>query len=201
MPEEKDDEIRFRPTSGRILGSVAVIGSVVVLAIAVADPGSVPAPLAAGVALFGVLAWASMLWPRVSLTADDLVLRTMVEHQRLPLAAIEELAVRQVLAVRVGDKRYVSSALGRPLRKTMGAGGRKRADKAGADEPAGEVDYVDHVEQQLRDRMEQARSAAGVGLLSDEQLALAAGVRREPAWLPIGLIAVAVLALVASILR
>lgn len=196
MPEDFDDEIRFRPTSGRILGSVAVIAGVVVLAIAVSDPGSVPAPLAAGVALFAVLAWASMLWPRVSLTADHLVLRTMVEHQRLPLAAIEELAVRQVLAVRVGDKRYVSSALGRPLRKAIRGGSPK-----GDDKPAGEVEYVDHVERQIRDRMEQARAAAGVGLLSDEQLALAAGVRREPAWLPIGLIAVAVLALVASILR
>lgn len=194
MPEDVEDEIRFRPTSGRILGSVAVIGSFVVLAIFVSDPGAMPVPLAAGVALFGVLAWASMLWPRVSLTADDLVLRTMVEHQRLPLAAIEELAVRQVMAVRVGDKRYVSSALGRPLRKAMGIGVRKDKDKA-----TGEVEYVDHVEQQIRDRMEQARSAAGVGLLTDEQLALAAGVRREPAWLPIGLIAAAVLALVVSI--
>lgn len=196
MPEDLHDEIRFRPTSGRILGSIAVIGGVVVLAIAVSDPGSVPAPLAAGVALFAVLAWASMLWPRVSLTADHLVLRTMVEHQRLPLAAIEELAVRQVLAVRVGDKRYVSSAIGRPLRKTI-RGSRPKDDET----PTGEVDYVDHVEQQIRDRMEQARAAAGVALLSDEQLALAAGVRREPAWLPIGLIAVAVLALVVSILR
>lgn len=195
MPEELHDEIRFRPTSGRILGSVAVIGGVVVLAIAILDPGSVPAPLAAGVALFAVLAWASMLWPRVSLTADDLVLRTMVEHQRLPLAAIEDLAVRQVMAVRVGDKRYVSSALGRPLRKAIRGG--KPADD---EKPAGEVEYVDHVELQIRDRMEQARAAAGVGLLSDEQLALAAGVRREPAWLPIGLIAVAVLALVVAVI-
>ena len=67
-----------------------------------------------------------------------------------------------------------------------------------AEQPAGEVDYVDHVEQQIRARMEQARAEAGVAMLSDEQLALAAGVRREPAWLPIALIAAAVLALAAS---
>ncbi|UUZ58034.1 hypothetical protein [Nocardioides sp. B-3] len=135
-----------------------------------------------------------MLWPRVSLTADDPVLRTMVERQRLPLAAIEELAVRRVMAVKVGEKRYVSSALGRPLRKAPGIGVPKD------DKPTGEVDYVDHVEQQIRDRMEQARAAAGVGLLSDEQLAPAQGVRREPAWLPIGLISVTVLALIVSVL-
>jgi hypothetical protein len=198
MPKELDDEIRFRPTSGRIMGSLAVIAALVVVAIAVADPGAVPAPVVSGAVLIGVLGWASMLWPRVSVTPEDLVLRTMVEHQRLPLAAIEDLAVRQVLAVRVGDKRYVSTAIGKSWRKTMV--GDKPDTRKNADKPIAEVAYADYVEQEIRRRMEQARAEAGVGLLSDEQLALAAGVRRQPAWLPIGLIAGAVLALLVSIL-
>src|SRR5687767_9069019 len=103
MPQENDAEIRFRPTSGRIMGSLAVTAALVVVAIAVADRGAVSGPVVAGAVLLGVLAWASMLWPRVSVTSEDLVLRTMVEYQRLPLAAIEDLAVRQVLVVRVGD--------------------------------------------------------------------------------------------------
>ena len=197
MPREIDHEIRFRPTGGRVMGSLAVIAALVVVAIAVSDPGVVPVAVVAGSVLLGVLGWASMLWPRVSVTADDLVLRTMVEYQRLPLAAIEDLVVRQVLAVRVGDKRYVSTAVGKSWRKAM-AGDRQgpRND----DKPITEVAYADYVEQEIRRRMEQARAEAGVGLLSDEQLALAAGVRREPAWLPIGLIAVAVLGLLAAIL-
>jgi hypothetical protein len=197
MPQEIDHEIRFRPTGGRVMGSLAVIAALVVVAIAVSDPGEVPAAVVAGSVLLGVLGWASMLWPRVSVTADDLVLRTMVEYQRLPLAAIEDLVVRQVLAVRVGDKRYVSTAVGKSWRKAM-AGDRQgpRND----DKPITEVAYADYVEQEIRRRMEQARAEAGVGLLSDEQLALAAGVRREPAWLPIGLIAAAVLGLLAAIL-
>jgi hypothetical protein len=198
MPQQFDDEIRFRPTSGRVMGSLAVIAGLGVVAIGVVDPGSVPAPVLAGAALFAVLAWASMLWPRVSVTADDLVLRTMVEHQHLPLAAIEDLAVRQVLAVRVGDKRYVSSAVGKPWRKTIVEG--RGATRKDAKKPAGEVSYVDHIEQTVRSRMEHARAVAGIQLLSDEQLALASGVRRQPAWLPIGLIAAAVLALLVSIL-
>ena len=105
MPQENDDEIRFRPTGGRIMGGLAVVAALVVVAIAVADPGVVAGPVVAGAVTIGVLGWASMLWPRVSVTSEDLVLRTMVEYQRLPLAAIEDLAVRQVLAVRVGDKR------------------------------------------------------------------------------------------------
>jgi len=206
MPQEIDDEIRFRPTGGRVMGSLAVIAALVVVAIAASDPGVVPAPVVAGAILLGVLGWASMLWPRVSVTAEDLVLRTMVEYQRLPLAAIEDLAVRQVLAVRVGDKRYVSTAIGKSWRKAVGdkPDTPRDADRPGtrtdADKPITEVAYVDYVEQEIRNRMEQARAEAGVGLLSDEQLALAAGVRREPAWLPIILIAVAVLGLLASIL-
>jgi len=198
MPQEIDDEIRFRPTGGRVMGSLASTAALLVVAIAVSDPGVVPAPVVAGAVLLGVLGWASMLWPRVSVTADDLVLRTMVEYQRLPLAAIEDLAVRQVLAVRVGDKRYVSTAIGKSWRKAMV--GDKPDTRKDAHKPITEVAYVDYVEQEIRNRMEQARAEAGVGLLSDEQLALAAGVRREPAWLPIGLIAVALLGLLASIL-
>jgi len=198
MPQEIDHEIRFRPTGGRVMGSLAVSAALVVVAIAISDPGGVPAPGVAGSVLLGVLGWASMLWPRVSVTAEDLVLRTMVEHQRLPLAAIEDLVVRQVLAVRVGDKRYVSTAIGKSWRKAMV--GDKPGPRKDDDKPITEVAYADYVEQEIRRRMEQARAEAGVGLLSDEQLALAAGVRREPAWLPIGLIAVAALGLLASIL-
>lgn len=198
MTQEIDDEIRFRPTGGRVMGSLAVIAALVVVAIAFSDPGVVPLPVVAGAVLLGVLGWASMLWPRVSVTAEDLVLRTMVEHQRLPLAAIEDLVVRQVLAVRVGDKRFVSTAIGKSWRRAM-AGDRQGPSKD-ADKPITEVAYADYVEQEIRKRMEQARAEAGVGLLSDEQLALAAGVRREPAWLPIGLMTVAALALVVSIL-
>lgn len=200
MPQEFEDEIRFRPTGGRIMGSIAVVAGLGVVALAVADPGSVPAPLVAGVVLFSVLAWASMLWPRVSVTADELVLRTMVEHQRLPLAAIEDLAVRQVMAVRVGDKRYVSTAVGKPFRKVVTARPTSSTAVPDVSDPVADIAYADYVEQEIRSRMERAREAAGVALLSDEQLALASGVRRRPAWLPVGLIAVSVLGLLVAVL-
>ena len=196
MPQE-NDEIQFRPTSGRIMGSLAVIAALVVVAIAVADGGVVPTPVVAGAVLLGVLGWASMLWPRVSVTDEHLVLRNMIEHVRLPLAAIEELAVRQVLAVRVGERRFVSTAVGKSWRKAMV--GDRPATRKDADRPVTEVAYPDYVEQEIRKRMEHAREVAGVRLLSDEQLVLASGVSREPAWLPIGLIAVSVLALLVSL--
>ena len=198
MSQGIDEGIRFRPTSGRIMGSLAVIAAGLVVVIALSDPGALPAPVVAGAVLLGVLGWASMLWPRVSVTAEDLVLRTMVEHQRLPLAAIEVLAVRQVLAVRVGERRYVSTAIGKSWRKAMV--GDRNAPRKGTDKPVAEVSYPDYVEQEIRTRMEHARAVAGIGLLSDEQLALAAGVRRQPAWLPIGLMAAAALGVLVSLL-
>lgn len=198
MPEQFDEEIRFQPTSGRIMGGLAVLGSVGVVAIAVADPAVVPAPLVSGAILFGVLAWASMLWPAVSVTTEHLVLRTMVERQRLPLAAIENVAVGQVLAVRVGDKRYVSTAISKPWRKALLA---SRKDKrTSPDEAPAEVPYADYVEAEIRTRMDHARERTGVALLSDEQLVLAAGVGRQPAWLPIGLMTASVLGFAVTVL-
>lgn len=198
MPNPHDDEVRFRPTSGRVMGSLAVIAASVVVVLAAVDPGSVPPSVTAGAVLLGVLGWATMLRPRVAVTSEHLVLRTMVEHVRVPLAAIEELAVRQVLAVRVGDRRYVSTAIGKSWRKAMV--GDRNATRKDADRPVTEVAYPDYVEQEIRNRMESARAAAGVRLLSDEQLSLASGVRREPAWLPIVLIAASVLGLLLAVL-
>ena len=86
----------------------------------------------AGAVLAAVLAWASMLRPALWATPDHLVMRNMLETVHVPLAAIEQLAVRQVLAVRAGDRRYVSTVVGRPLRKAMrpgrsGSAARRRA--------------------------------------------------------------------------
>ena len=198
MAHDRDDELRFRPSSGLVMGSLAVIAALVVVAIAVADPAALALAVVAGAVLVGVLGWATMLWPRLSVTTEELVMRNVVETVRVPLAAIEQLAVRQVLAVRAGDKRHVSPALGRSWRKAMV--GDQPTTRKDADRPITEVDYVDYVEQEIRDRMERARSAAGVSLLSDEQLALAQRVRREPAWLPIALITAAVLGLLVTIL-
>jgi hypothetical protein len=187
---------RFHPTSGRVTAVLVLLLAGVAVVAGVTDPGSVPVPVIAGAVLGAVLAWASMLRPALWATQDHLVMRNMLETVHVPLAAVEQVAVRQVLAVRVGDKRYVSPVIGRPLRKVMRAPGR---DTPADGKPAAELPYADFVEQRLHQLMEDARTAAGVRSLSDEQLALAADVRREPAWLPIGLVVVTAVAFVASL--
>ena len=60
--------------------------------------------------------------------------------------------------------------------------------------------YADFVENRIYELVDDARTAAGVRAGSKEQLALPDAVRRERAWLPIGLIAAAVVVLVVSLL-
>ncbi|WP_107772094.1 hypothetical protein [Nocardioides sediminis] len=179
---------QFHPTSGRVSAVLVLLLAGVVVVVGVADPGSVAAPVMAGAVLAAVLAWATMLRPALWATREELVMRNMLETVHVPLAAVEQLAVRQVLAVRAGEKRYVSTVVGRPWRKVARTP-RSGSDTAGRGD--GEKPYADYVEERLQHLMEEARGAAGVRSLSDEQLALADGVRREPAWLPIILAATA----------
>lgn len=188
---------RFHPTSGRVTAVLVLVLAGVVVVAGVVDPGSVAVPVIAGAVLAAVLAWAAMLRPALWATQEDLVMRNMLETVHVPLAAVEQLAVRQVLAVRAGEKRYVSTVVGRPLRKVA------RAPKPGSpsidETPATDLPYPDFVEQRLHQLMEEARTRAGVRSLSDEQLDLATGVRREPAWVPIGLAVVAAVAFLVTL--
>lgn len=218
MPDESLDEPageveRFRPTSGRIAGGLAVLLAAAVVVVSLVRPGDVVAPVTAGAAFGGVLAWASLLRPRVSASDETLFLTNMLETVEIPLASVDELVVRQVLVVRAGERTFRSPALGRKLRKVLGVGRPRQLfmpgmSEAAADElgPAGEavshtpvVDYADHVESRLRVLVEEARTRRGVRRYSDESLALASGVRRRPAWPEIGALALTAAVLVLTL--
>lgn len=178
---------RFQPTHGRAGGVLAMLvaTAVVVGGVIELDRGFPPWGIAAGV-LLGVLAWASVLRPALWVEGGALVMRNMFETVRVPLAAIERVEVRQVLYVRVGDRRLASSVVGRPLRKIARS---SRAPRSGDPAPRG-VDYADVVEDRLRTLAAEAAPSSG---------APADDVRREPAWLPIGLVAATALALVITV--
>jgi hypothetical protein len=132
-----------------------------------------------------------MLRPRVWATESDLVLRNMLDTVRIPLAAIESVAVRQVLAVGAGDARYVSPAIGQSWRRTVKAG------RGATRKPA--ESYPFFVEERIGRLAQDARARLGVRRYSAEQAALAEGVRRQPAWVEIGSLTVAGLVFVASL--
>jgi len=165
----------FAPSNGRITGvlGLGICVAVVVLGMAEYDRGFPAAGVWA--ALFGaVLIWAAMLRPRVRVTGSELRLRNMLDTITVPLAAIEQIVVREVLSVRAGERRYVCPAVGKSWRQAMK---QNRARKPGADVP-----YPDLVEERLQQLAEDARTKEGITLMSDEQLELAKGVRREWAW-------------------
>src|SRR3954462_6853653 len=98
---------KFAPNGGT---AMAVLAGAVVIAFVVGwavDTDGVPAWVPALALFCGVVVYASTVRPRVRVHGHDLVLRNMLNTVTIPLAAIEEIAVRQVLAVRAGGKRYV----------------------------------------------------------------------------------------------
>jgi hypothetical protein len=193
MRQEPVEE--FRPTGGRVQGVIAVTAAAGLVAIGLRDLDSgFPAPLVAACLLLGLLAWASMLRPRVWATADDLVMRNMLHTVWIPLAAIQTVVVRQVLAVGVGEGRYVSPAIGQSARATA------RADQAGARKSATES-YQVFVEQRIGQLADTARSELGVEKHSEEQAALAEGVRRSWAWPEIVALGAGVIVLVLTLVR
>ncbi len=165
----KDEVERFSATNGRITGVLTVVVCAVMAGAGVVEGPDNFAPWVTGMfVVVGVLAWASMLRPALWVTSTDLVMRGMVTTLSLPLAGIEELALRQMLAVRVGDKRYVSSVVGRSWRRLV------VRPRPGKEPKSAEVDYPTYVEDRIRDLAIQARERAGIRRGSAEQVALRA---------------------------
>ncbi len=200
--QDDPDEVveRFHPTSGRVTGWMTVVlaAILVVTGVAYADDGF-PLWVAAGGLLMGVLAWAAMLRPALWATREHLVMRNLADTVHIRLAAVEEMAVRQVLAVRAADRRFVSTVVGRTWRKTLQSRHRPGGTDTGAAlAPTEGMHYADFVENRLHDLVDTARSRAGVRPGSTEQLALPDAVRRQRDWLPTSLLAAAVALLVVS---
>jgi hypothetical protein len=183
----------FRPSSGRITGVLGVLicVGIVVLGVAESDRGFPPAVVWA--ALFGaVLFWSASLRPRVRATESELRLRNMLTTVAVPLAAIEQIVVRQVLSVRAGDRRYISPAVGKSWRQVL-------KSSRGRD-PGADASYPTFVEERLHKLAEDARAREGIALMSDEQLERAQGVRREWAWPEIVLLGFTFLGFVVALL-
>jgi hypothetical protein len=182
---------KFAPNGGT---GIAVVGGLVALGFIVAwavDMEEVPLWVPA-VALFsGIVLYTSTVRPRVRVQGRELVLRNMLSTIYLPLAAIEEIAVQQVMAVRAGGKRYVCAGVGRTLRQAMkGSAMQKAREQAGGlrgeiaaatvREPG--MNYADFVEIRLQELVNEDRMRRGVKRFSPEADELAKQVRRERAW-------------------
>jgi hypothetical protein len=180
---------KFAPNGGTV---VAVVGGLVVLALLVGwaiDIHDVPLVVPALALLCGVVVYISTLRPRVLVRGHDLVLRNMLTTVTVPLAAVEELAVRQVLAIRAGGRRYVCAGVGRSMRSAMkGSAAQKAREQMGglrgelerakvAAEPG--MHYADYVEMRLTELVNEDRARRGIKRFSAEADELGRQVRRE----------------------
>jgi len=188
---------RFTVWGGRIIGGVGLAVIAVVLVLGVVGSGVPYHPAAYPIGgLAALLIWVMLMRPAVSVTDGQLILRNPVSTVRIPLASIEHLVVRQWLAVRAGTSSFTNAGIGRSYRQGM------RDDQSGAATGAqiATLSYGAVVEHRLQKLAEEARIRAGVELYSDEQVALAADVRREWAWPEIALLVVLVVALAVALL-
>ena len=145
---------KFKPTSGRFVGTTAVLLCLVVMVYAVVDgEGGFGAPVVWGAAFFAILSYAALLRPALRVEKDALVLRNMLDTNVLPLAAIDQVAVRQVLAIRVDEKRYVSPAIGHSFLRTV----HPRVDK----ERTHDLSYPDYVRDRILHLADGARRRLG----------------------------------------
>jgi hypothetical protein len=185
MAEESIE--KFQPTNGRVVGVLGLVAVLALMTLGAID--GYPVWAVGLLAVVAVMTWAAVLRPGVRIVGDDLELRNMFVTQSVPLGAIEEVAVRRVLAIRAGDRRFVSPAISRSLRQTL------RPKKGDQPVPA----YPDFVEGRIRAAAADHRDRVGIRARSDEQDALAHDVRSDPAWPELGALAVAVLILLVGV--
>jgi hypothetical protein len=184
---------RFPATNGRLTGIVGLVVAGVVLVIAVLDwDTGAGLGIAIAAVLGALLVWVTMLRPALWTTSRELVMRGMLRTDRIPLAAIRQVSITQMLAVTVGDRRYVSPVIGYSARQSM------RARSGSASTPKIESSHQMLVETRIAHLAQEARDVQGIGEGSQEQQALV--VRRTWAWPEICGIGLLVLALVVWLL-
>jgi hypothetical protein len=206
---EHDDvtEEKFARNGGT---GIAVLGVIVILAFLVGwamDADEVPLWVPAAALLGGVLIWTSTIRPRVLVHGTDLVLRNMIDTLHIPLAAIDEIVVRQVMAVRAGDRRYVCAGVGRSMRQALrGSPAQKARREVGAltGEMAVEMEpgilYADFVENRVNELIRKDRNRLGIQAFTNESAELAKQVRRDWAWPEIAALVATALFLLVAIL-
>ncbi len=192
-----DEQVeRFPAWGGRIMGGIGLAVVAVALVLGVVGSSAPYHPAAYPIiALMGVLFWAMLVRPAVAVEGDRLMLRNPFTTVRVPLAAIEQLAIGQYLALRVDDRRYTCTGIGRSHRQSRRDD--RSGDATGLD--IANLSYGAIVERRIHKLAEDARTQQGIKLYSEEQAALAADVRREPAFIEIGLVAALAVASVVTL--
>ncbi|WP_183092478.1 hypothetical protein [Nocardioides stalactiti] len=183
---------RFSAVGSRIIGGLGLAVVVLVALLGVTGAGGDYHPAVYPVCgLLGLLFWATMIRPRVVVNGDDLHLHGSFSDVTVPLAAVEDVVVRQWLSVQVGGQSFTTVGVSRSHRQGV------RDDRKG--DATFDKSYGAIVEARLRSLAVSARDRQGVRPDSAEQAALAEQVRRTPARVELALLAVLGVALAVTL--
>lgn len=111
---------RFQPTSGRFIGYAGLVVIAGLLVFLVVSEHTVAGlRIGAGLLFAAVLVWATQLRPRAVAYRDTVLLRNSFRDALVPLAVVDDVSVRRMLNVWVGERRYVCIGIGSSLRKMV----------------------------------------------------------------------------------
>lgn len=192
----------FRGTSGMVWGILAFVIAAGVIALDLAGGWHVQVVL--GALLFAVLAYASLIRPRIGVQRDRLILDQMFSTTEIPMAAVRSTSIGRTFEAKTASHSYVSAAVGRSLRQALkGQVVRDTQLKRGGTvelppTKPNEMSYADFVVERIHGRAVEARERAHIEDASPEQAELDAQVRRTWAWPEIAATAVLLVAFVVS---
>jgi len=183
----RDGLEKYRSGSSQIIGGLGLAVAALVAVLVVLDYQEGDWRILVGCAFVALGVWAVLLRPMIVIAGDRLELRGMVSEVLLPLAAVESISVAQYVTVRSAGHSWTCPGVGRTKRQIVrmgdGSGPRKKAARARDSDSGTVANFVTGRILQLAD---DARAQAGIAMLSEEQFALAEGVRRTWAWPVIG---------------
>ena len=201
---------RFKPTSGHFFGYVGIAGALFALGYVLLFVHTMTGlRIALGAVFFGVLVWMTQVRPRATAYPQHVVLKNSVRDAYVPLGAVDEVAIGQMLSLWVGETRYVCIGIGNTLRNDFKERRRgmleeaeigtsrfselkRKADLANLDERA--MSYQTFVVTRLEELVEEAKREHA--RLQTEPLA----PHHQVAWPLVGVLAVTGLAFVVSLL-
>jgi hypothetical protein len=162
---------RFKPTGGVFVGYAGLAAAALALGYVVLFVHTVTGlQVALGAVFIGVVVWVTQVRPRATAYPRHVVLKNSVRDAHVPLAAVDEVAMGQMLNLWVGDERYVCIGIGQSLREDLktrrrkqdvtGGGSRLtqltlKAERASTDERA--MSYQTFIVTRLEELVEQAK--------------------------------------------
>lgn len=197
---------RFKPTSGMFVGWAGLVCAAVAIVYCATSVHTVAGlRVALGALVFGIVVWVTQLRPRATAYRHHLVLKNVLRDTSIPLAAIDEVSVRQTLRVFAGDQRHVCVGIGVPVREELRRKRKNRAQLLGTSRWGEFAEKAERAAPDQTGMSYQTFVVTRIGELVEQEkkehkVAEPGAVRRRWAWPEIAALAVAGVAFLASFL-